>query len=197
MSLADPIVKFDQADALGEPCGEMAAEPPYVAIVLYDERTAHTDLLPVHPPKRWRSPQNTTILAGDSCHAILPYLGQGLNLGMEDAAVLGCLLGHVQSRDQIPKVAEMYESLRMGRAATMLEKTVLQAAEYHSEDPEVIRKRDENFVQHGPNWQARPSYLLEKGSLTFPIRSIPGLREWIWSYDAYAEAEAAYQANPF
>lgn len=104
----------------------MAAEPPYAGIVL-DKKTVHTDVLPAHLPKRWRLPQNTTILAGDSCHTILPYLGQGLNLGLKDAAVLGCLLGHGRSKDQIPKVTEMYESLRMSRAAMMLEYTVLQA----------------------------------------------------------------------
>ena len=80
-------------------------------------------------------------------------MAQGLNLALEDAAALGCLLGHAKSKDQIPKVAEMYESLRMSRAAAMLELTVLRGIEHHSEDPEVIRQRDEHLAQSvEPNW---------------------------------------------
>lgn len=113
----------------------------------------HADLLPVQPLERWRSPQNTTVLAGDSCHAVLPYLGQGLNLGLEDAAVLGCFLGHAKSKDQIPKVAEMYESLRRVRAATVRELSMLRGLEHQSDDPEVIRKRNEYLTQNvASNW---------------------------------------------
>lgn len=80
-------------------------------------------------------------------------MAQGLNLALEDAAVLGCLLGHAKSKDQIPKVAEMYESLRMSRAGAMLEITVRRGEEHHSQDPEVIRKRNEYLAQSAePIW---------------------------------------------
>lgn len=70
----------------------------------------------VTPPPTIISPEATCLLAGDCCHSLHPLLGQGLNLGLEDAATLGHLLSHVQSPIQLPKAVLLYDRLRTDRA---------------------------------------------------------------------------------
>ncbi|KAI0873111.1 hypothetical protein GGS24DRAFT_517929 [Hypoxylon argillaceum] len=128
----------------------------------------------------WRSEQGTTILGGDSCHAILPYMAQGLSMGVEDAAALGCLLGRVTDKSEIPKMTEIYERMRMARTARMLDETHKHARHFHATDPELRRQRDTEFAQSfdpNSNW------------------THPKEQEWIWSYDAYKEAQDAYNTN--
>lgn len=69
------------------------------------------------------SPQRTCVLAGDCCHSLHPFLAQGLNLGLEDAATLGQLLSHVTSPDQLSQAVESYDRLRTDRARKILDET--------------------------------------------------------------------------
>lgn len=63
------------------------------------------------------------VLAGDSYHTLRPSLSQGFNLGLEDAAILGSLLSHVTSTDQISSAGGMYEMLRFSRVQQVQEAT--------------------------------------------------------------------------
>ncbi|KAL0942872.1 salicylate hydroxylase [Colletotrichum truncatum] len=60
-------------------------------------------------------------LLGDSCHPSLPYQAQGAAMAIEDGAVLGRLLGMLNTSAQesltelIPEVLQLYESLRKSR----------------------------------------------------------------------------------
>ncbi|KAK9413323.1 putative Major facilitator superfamily (MFS) profile domain-containing protein [Seiridium unicorne] len=102
-------------------------------------------LMQLPPLETWRSPQGTTVIGGDCCHAILPYMAQGLNLGLEDAAVLGYLLGRVTRKEQISKATAMYEDLRMVRTARMLEETHKHAEHFHTTDEKVRTIRNVEF----------------------------------------------------
>lgn len=57
---------------------------------------------------------------------MLPYLAQGANSAVEDGAVLGQLLGHIKSRDQVPKALKMYEKLRKVRGEAIARETFKQ-----------------------------------------------------------------------
>ena len=57
---------------------------------------------------------------------MLPYLAQGANSAIEDGAVLGLLLGHIQSKDQLPKALSMYEKLRKSRGDAIVRETFKQ-----------------------------------------------------------------------
>lgn len=57
---------------------------------------------------------------------MLPYLAQGANSAVEDGAVLGQVLGHVKSRDQVPKALEMYQRLRKARGEAIARETFKQ-----------------------------------------------------------------------
>ncbi|KAK7734906.1 hypothetical protein SLS53_007683 [Cytospora paraplurivora] len=109
-------------------------------------------------------------------------MAQGLNLGMEDAAVFGSLLSHVQTKDQIPQATAMYERLRLSRTSRMLEETEAHGARFHLSDDKLIEQRDRDLArsfEKDSNW------------------THPQQQKWIWSYDAYEDAEKAYLDEPF
>lgn len=54
---------------------------------------------------------------------MLPYLGQGANSAIEDGAVLGRLLGHIQKKEELGKVLNMYEQLRKPRGDAIVKET--------------------------------------------------------------------------
>ncbi|KAJ7629570.1 hypothetical protein B0H17DRAFT_1340024 [Mycena rosella] len=60
--------------------------------------------------------QGSTALLGDAAHAMLPSLGQGGAMALEDAAALGALLPAGTTRADIPMRLTAYESLRKPRA---------------------------------------------------------------------------------
>lgn len=57
---------------------------------------------------------------------MLPYLAQGANSAIEDGAVLGLLLGHIKSKDQLPQALNMYQSLRKTRGERIVKETFKQ-----------------------------------------------------------------------
>jgi salicylate hydroxylase len=64
--------------------------------------------------------------SGDACHPMLPYLAQGANSSLEDGAVLGALLAHVRSRDQLPQALAMFQALRKQRGERIVRETFKQ-----------------------------------------------------------------------
>lgn len=64
---------------------------------------------------------------------MLPYLAQGANSAVEDGAVLGLLLGHVKSKDQVAKALKMYEKLRKTRGESVVKETFKQVSAWKGE----------------------------------------------------------------
>lgn len=52
-------------------------------------------------------------LLGDACHSMLPYLGQGVNMALEDASVLARCFE--ENPDEIAAVFKTYQGLRLDR----------------------------------------------------------------------------------
>lgn len=92
------------------------------------------DIHTVPPPPTMVSPEATCVLAGDCCHSIHPFLAQGLNLGLEDAATLGQLLSHVTSSNQLSKALALYDRLRTERAGKLLDETCVQVDKLQSRE---------------------------------------------------------------
>lgn len=59
---------------------------------------------------------------------MLPYLAQGANSAVEDGAVLGLLLGHIQSKSQLPQALMRYERLRKARGEAIVKETFKQVS---------------------------------------------------------------------
>ena len=139
----------------------------------------------------WTNAKGTFIMAGDSCHAMLPYLAQGANTSLEDGAVLGYLLGKVSQGSkerQLPRVAQSYRDLRKGRVEMIQREAFGQRGDFHLED--------------GPEQQARDALMTEQllGETreNFPSRwTCPKVQNWLYGYDAYHAVEQSFETNPF
>jgi salicylate hydroxylase len=62
---------------------------------------------------------------------MLPYLAQGANSSLEDGAVLGCLLGKITAKSQLPLAIEQYQKIRKHRAETVAKETFKQVRFNH------------------------------------------------------------------
>ncbi|KAI0121709.1 FAD binding domain-containing protein [Xylariales sp. AK1849] len=136
----------------------------------------------------WVNEKSNFVLVGDACHPMLPYLAQGANSAIEDGAVLGQLLGHINSKDQLPKALQMYQKLRKTRGDAIVKETFKQRRDFHMPDGPEQEARDEIFL----------SQLGRKVQGTFPSRwTCPEVQPWIYGYDAYKEVEQAIMKSPF
>ncbi|KAI1659830.1 FAD/NAD(P)-binding domain-containing protein [Daldinia decipiens] len=141
--------------------------------------------------RRWihESPNSNFAFVGDSCHPMLPYLGQGANSAIEDGAVLGRLLGYIQSKEQIGKVLRMYEQLRKPRGDAIVKETFGQRDVFHMIDGPRQRARDELLLSQID---------MEVKTAPFPIRwCCPRVQPWLYGYDACVEVDKAVSENPF
>ena len=65
---------------------------------------------------------------------------------LEDGAVLGTLLGKIDSKSQIPAVTEVYDRIRRERISKIREETFRQQKEFHLADGELQIGRDRELV---------------------------------------------------
>lgn len=65
------------------------------------------------PLARWSTGRVT--LLGDACHSMVPYLGQGVNMAIEDACVIS---RYLEANDDPVRAFELYEKERKQRAET-------------------------------------------------------------------------------
>ena len=156
---------------------------------------------------RWVNDKSTLVLIGDSAHPMLPYLAQGknerrvyprpqrtdhvpgANSSIEDGAVLGELLGAINSKAQLPQALRLYETLRKERGEAIVRETFKQRHDFHLPDGPEQEARDVIFKSH-----------LEKQSAqgAFPSRwTCPEVQPWLYGYDAVQEVHKALQREPF
>jgi 2-polyprenyl-6-methoxyphenol hydroxylase-like FAD-dependent oxidoreductase len=77
-----------------------------------------TDVHDVEPLRRWSTARVTLI--GDAAHAMAPFLGQGANAAIEDAAALARQVGAASSPSSSPAEAlRAYQTLRQPRTVRM------------------------------------------------------------------------------
>lgn len=82
--------------------------------------TVHEWALHVREPlPKWSDGRVTLI--GDACHPMVPFLGQGAVMGIEDAAVLGKHLKHLSTSSDVPMLLQAYEDERKPRATFVQE----------------------------------------------------------------------------
>ncbi|MGA7789850.1 MAG: FAD-dependent monooxygenase, partial [Xanthobacteraceae bacterium] len=90
------------------------------------------------PLERWSKGRAT--LLGDSAHAMLPYLGQGAGMSVEDACVLGAMVA--LHGDDLDQALAAYERVRVPRAKAAVLGTRARARENHLASPLARLKRD-------------------------------------------------------
>ncbi|XXG94853.1 hypothetical protein Hte_001112 [Hypoxylon texense] len=166
--------------------------------------------------RKWihESQHSNFVFVGDSCHSMLPYLGQGANSAIEDGAVLGRLLGHIQTKEQIGKALRMYEELRKPRGDAVVRETFRQVSNstsrvrfqlflFANDTTMIGDQRDAFHMLDGPKQRERDEILLsqmdkESKEAPYPIRwCCPQVQPWLFGYDACAEVERAVKEDPF
>ena len=109
--------------------------------------------------------KNLTLL-GDAAHPIVPFIGQGGCLALEDAYIFGNLL--IKYGSDINKTQNAYEVLRIKRIKTIANMSLRQGHLNHISNPIIVFLR--NFVMQ-----------------YFPSLAIGSVREKIWNYDPEEE----------
>ena len=108
---------------------------------------------------------NLTLL-GDAAHPIVPFIGQGGCLALEDAYIFGRLLTKYNS--DIIKAQNAYEAMRIKRINTIANMSLKQGQLNHISNPIIVFLR--NFVMK-----------------QFPSLALKSIREKIWNYDPVEE----------
>ena len=109
--------------------------------------------------------KNLTLL-GDAAHPIVPFIGQGGCLALEDAYIFGNLL--IKYGSDINKTQNAYKALRVKRIKTIANMSLRQGHLNHISNPIIIFLR--NFVMQ-----------------YFPSLAIGSVRKKIWNYDPEEE----------
>jgi 2-polyprenyl-6-methoxyphenol hydroxylase-like FAD-dependent oxidoreductase len=109
--------------------------------------------------------KNLTLL-GDAAHPIVPFIGQGGCLALEDAYIFGNLL--IKYGSDINKTQNAYEALRVKRIKTIANMSLRQGYLNHISNPIIVFLR--NFVMQ-----------------YFSSLAIRPVREKIWNYDPEEE----------
>ena len=94
------------------------------------------------PLERWSVGRAT--LLGDSAHAMLPYLGQGAGMAIEDACVLAAAVA--RESDDLSAALSAYERLRVPRTRAAVLGSRARARENHLASPWAQLKRDVKFA---------------------------------------------------
>jgi salicylate hydroxylase len=94
------------------------------------------------PPEQWSKGRVT--LLGDSAHAMLPYLGQGAAMAIEDACVLAAAI--TRYADDLDYALLAYQRLRVPRARAAVLGARERARENHLASPWARLKRDVKFA---------------------------------------------------
>lgn len=103
-------------------------------------------------------------LLGDACHAMVPYLGQGVNMAVEDSAILArCLAQDASS----PEAAlQRYERVRRGRTAQVQLGSADMQYTFHHPDLESINTAVPYIEKHWSPAASKARF------------------DWIYQYDA-------------
>ena len=109
---------------------------------------------------------NNLSLLGDAAHPIVPFIGQGGCLALEDAYIFGSLL--IEFDSNIKKTQDAYQSMRMNRIKKITNLSIQQGYLNHIKDPFIIFLR--NCVMR---------YL--------PSLAMKSIRKKVWNYDLEAE----------
>ncbi len=133
----------------------------------YSERWYKWALYDRDPLPRWSKGRAT--LLGDSAHAMLPYLGQGAAMAIEDGCVLAAMIA--RHGDDLDEALAGYERIRAPRTEAAVMGSRARAKENHLASRFAQFKRDVKFA-----WRQR-----------FGSDNTAFQAAWLYDYDAGRE----------
>ncbi|KAI9810901.1 MAG: hypothetical protein M1827_005760 [Pycnora praestabilis] len=98
------------------------------------------------PLPRWI--QNRSVLIGDACHPMLPYVAQGAAQAIEDAGVL--TVAFTKTSD-VPLALEIYEAVRKARGEAIQNSAATTRKALHLDDGPEQEERDRRIRGPGKN----------------------------------------------
>lgn len=101
----------------------------------------------IRPPLNSFYIKNLTLL-GDAAHPMVPFLGQGACMAMEDAYTFGKLAGKFSP--DFKTIQNLYETLRLKRTNSIQSQSLLQGKIYHLENPVMVFLRN-TFIRYTPS----------------------------------------------
>ena len=78
---------------------------------------------------------------------MLPYMAQGANSALEDAAAIGTLLSHVSDPSQLTPALALYDAVRRPRVNQLVRETFAQGVEHHLPDGLEQEQRDKRLAR--------------------------------------------------
>ncbi|BGP36585.1 hypothetical protein JCM10449v2_000486 [Rhodotorula kratochvilovae] len=136
--------------------------------------------LRVHEPlSHWVD--GNVALVGDACHPTLPHLAQGAAQAVEDAAVLGVVLGKIKSKDEIHKALLVYQALRKPRADWAVATAANNGKGLHLSQGKDQEARDAAFRSAAKDGGKNPDKAIDKET-----------QRILYAHDCAKEAEERY-----
>lgn len=108
-------------------------------------------------------------LLGDACHSMVPYLGQGANMAIEDAAVLArCIDAH---RNNMPAALKRYEDARLQRTTRVVHASANMQNVFHNPELKTLETAEPYIRRqwHPDKVAERNNWLFEYDALTVPL----------------------------
>jgi salicylate hydroxylase len=119
-----------------------------LSIIGAADETYKWGLFDRNPLPRWSVGRVT--LLGDSCHPMLPFMGQGAAQAIEDAAALKSCL--VKLPGDVPGALRLYEQLRLPRASRLQGMSQTNKVRFHLPDGRDQRERDAEMARGATDW---------------------------------------------
>ncbi|KAI0152788.1 mannitol 1-phosphate dehydrogenase 2 [Xylariaceae sp. FL1272] len=139
--------------------------PPATTIVSVMEKTDIWALFDHPAAPTYYGTQPRICLVGDAAHASTPHQGAGAGMGIEDAYILGNLIGESKSVEELDKALRAYDEVRRPRTqklvTTSREAGTLWDFELEGDDIDAVRRNQDSRMH------------------------------WIWTIDLKAELERA------
>jgi 2-polyprenyl-6-methoxyphenol hydroxylase-like FAD-dependent oxidoreductase len=118
---------------------------------------------------QWR--RGRVVLAGDAAHQMPPFMGQGFNSGVRDAANLAWRLALLVDGEGRDSLLDDYAAERSTQVAQIVEQTVLIGQMFCMTDPEECAQRDAGLTglanldiqEASQNWHLRGGTLQDDG----------------------------------
>ena len=122
--------------------------PQVLSIIGSADETYKWALFDRAPLPRWSVGRVT--LLGDSCHPMLPFMGQGAAQAIEDAATLKSCLSKFPN--DVPAALRLYEQLRLPRASHLQGMSETNKTRFHLPDGQAQRARDAEMSRGATDW---------------------------------------------
>ncbi|KAE9364905.1 FAD/NAD(P)-binding domain-containing protein [Stipitochalara longipes BDJ] len=118
---------------------------PAVQKLLSYVKDAHVWRMAETIPESWVSESGRVVLIGDAAHAILPWVGQGGGIALEDTVTLAECLDRAELTQGIPKVLKAFQEIREPRCRLVQEWSAIKGKRATIPDGFEQVQRDKNF----------------------------------------------------